>query len=747
MPQASVLIIDDRQDTVDFLRQNVLVSACYRVVVAPSAAAGVQKALEERPDLMIINLAMFEQGRLWVVEELRKAGMETPLIAIAPCDTEESVMRAYQLGARQYIVEPFTVERVQKAVAESIAEHRLRAERERSARSVSRAGAEAERWLRELRVLAGIGKSVISLLDEDQLMGRVVDAAVYLTGAEEGFLLLLDDSSGELHLRAAREISERSSRHFRLQVGDSLARQVVQTGEPVIFPGPGRLQRSKGQNGYPMRPLIHVPLQVGERVLGVLSVDHKAQGRTFTARHLQLLSTLADLAAIALDHGRLRESLRAQPPDVPEPPGFGGLNGVLGGLHEYQEQVEACIESVGNILARLREQVSSLETRLVQSAVLEKSLLGPGDLSGVVLSARSEDATRSILDSLSDGVLIVDVEGRVQLANRAASVMLGRPLVGQRLEQVCQDPRWSDMYETVRTAAQTNGSAASGDLASATAVLSTGTGMLRAQFRVRPFGGSASVGTVIVLRDVTAEREAQRAKESLGASLSQKLRTPMTSIGGYADSLLSESAGSLTEAQQAIVRRIGVDARQIDAVLEELAGKDVQGRWHFQRTSKVADLQAVIHDACGMMRPQMAGKDQTIELNLDPNLPGVQADGDTLFCVLADVLQNAHQCSPDGARIVLRAVNVRASWDNGGDLYVAVSVADRGGGIAAKDRRRVFDRLCRLENPVVPGLVDPGFSLPMVKALVEAIGGRVWLDSTPGVGSVLTLLLPVLSSA
>ena len=83
MPQESVLIIDDRRDSVRFLRQDVLDSARYRTMVAHDGHEGLQKALDERPDLIIINLGVSRSSGLRVLEGLRGAGDETPVIVMA----------------------------------------------------------------------------------------------------------------------------------------------------------------------------------------------------------------------------------------------------------------------------------------------------------------------------------------------------------------------------------------------------------------------------------------------------------------------------------------------------------------------------------------------------------------------------------------------------------------------------------------------------------------------------------------
>ena len=324
---------------------------------------------------------------------------------------------------------------MRKAVEESLAARRLRTERDQLAHSASAASLQAERRLREMSVLAGIAKSVAALLDKERLMGRVVDAAVYLTAAQEGCLFVLDEGSGELNLQAGRGSGEDVTGQSPLKVNDSLAYQVVQTGKPAIVSATGQQAPRGTERGDRVRPSMLLPLKVGERVLGVLAVDRETQDRSFTSHDRQLLSALADSAAIALEHTRLRADLRYRlegPPQTETPQVVeqnelarsASLQGVLDGLEAYRTQVRTCIESARMILTDLREQAVALETRLTEIASPETAYLPSDGDSGVAPAESSDRRLRAILDNIGDGVLVVDGSGKVDLANQAASVML-----------------------------------------------------------------------------------------------------------------------------------------------------------------------------------------------------------------------------------------------------------------------------------------------------------------------------------
>jgi signal transduction histidine kinase len=128
---------------------------------------------------------------------------------------------------------------------------------------------------------------------------------------------------------------------------------------------------------------------------------------------------------------------------------------------------------------------------------------------------------------------------------------------------------------------------------------------------------------------------------------------------------------------------------------------------------------------------------------VDPDLPLVQADPDTIYHALVSLLLNAHRCSPEHAEIQLVADRLDPQ-ENG---YVTLSVTDAGGGVSPEDVKKVFNRFYRLDAPHVAGLGDPEMNLPLVKVLVESHGGRLWMDNVPGAGNTFTLLLPIYESS
>jgi two-component system NtrC family sensor kinase len=305
----TVLVADDRTDNVDFLRQYVLEPNGYRTRAARDGREALRRALRGGIDLIICDLVMPNMNGLELMEELRHAGKEIPTILMTFHGSEETAVNAFRFGARDYIIKPFTVDEMVEAIDRALAEARLRRERDELTKNLLQANRQLEQHIKELRTHYGLARSVTLLLDLELLLNRVVEAAIYLTGAQEGSIMLLDEESGNLYLRAARGIGEKYARGFRVRADDSIAGRVLRTGEPIMLGGDQQEGTYKVKTDYFVKALINVPLKMGDAVIGVLAVNNRTTGRAFNSRHLRMLLALADYASIAIYNARLYQDL------------------------------------------------------------------------------------------------------------------------------------------------------------------------------------------------------------------------------------------------------------------------------------------------------------------------------------------------------------------------------------------------------------------------------------------------------
>ncbi len=156
----------------------------------------------------------------------------------------------------------------------------------------------------EVQTFFSLSQSLTEVLDLSEVLNRVVEAARYLTGAEEGMILLPDDEAGRLYLRARVGIDDEVAQNFRIKTEDTLAGQVFNTGEPALIGAQGP-QKVKTQ--YFVNALLYVPILLKGTPIGVLGVNNKTSHGEFSSQHLKLLLNLASYAAIAIENARVHE--------------------------------------------------------------------------------------------------------------------------------------------------------------------------------------------------------------------------------------------------------------------------------------------------------------------------------------------------------------------------------------------------------------------------------------------------------
>ncbi len=227
-------------------------------------------------------------------------------------------------------------------------------------------------------------------------------------------------------------------------------------------------------------------------------------------------------------------------------------------------------------------------------------------------------------------------------------------------------------------------------------------------------------------------------QQDIIASLVQELRTPMTSITGYTDLLLGESVGILGAMQRQFLQRVKTNITRMEGMLADLLQiTDIDtGQIKFEPAP--IDVAEMIKDTVMSSAALFRDREQSIRLELSDNLPKLHTDRDRVQQVLLHLLSNAALCSPNNAEVVVRA-QVPVEMPD----YMLFSVMDQGGGIAPEDRQRAFHRMYRADHPLVQGLGETGVGLSIAKALIEAQGGRIWVDSEMGVGSTFTFILPL----
>jgi two-component system NtrC family sensor kinase len=307
MSKETILIVDDNKEIVSAL-SDVLESKGYAVLSAHNGRHGLRLALEQKPDLILLDWNLPQLSGYQVLQALRDRGNQSPVVLMTIYGSESVAVQAFRLGIRDYIPKPFRVVETLNAIERALAEDRLRREKDRIAHQLEAANRLMEQQLLELTTLQAIGQSVTSVLELEKVLARVVEAACYFSDARESALLLLEENQDALVLRAHHGVDRSRPPNLRFPYSTSPLRQAIESGSPLFLNSGATDYSIKLKTDYLVRSLLYVPLSIQDRPLGVLGVTDKVDGQAFSAEDARLLTSLGSYAAIAIENARLYES-------------------------------------------------------------------------------------------------------------------------------------------------------------------------------------------------------------------------------------------------------------------------------------------------------------------------------------------------------------------------------------------------------------------------------------------------------
>jgi signal transduction histidine kinase len=229
---------------------------------------------------------------------------------------------------------------------------------------------------------------------------------------------------------------------------------------------------------------------------------------------------------------------------------------------------------------------------------------------------------------------------------------------------------------------------------------------------------------------------ADRLKSEFISSVSYELRTPLNGIIGFTEVLANQYFGELNERQQDYCRDIITASHRLLTIINDILdlASIEAGRLVLERAP--VDARAVLDGAAQVMADLAREAGMTLRVEPVSDLPALDADERRLKQALCNLVSNAIKFAPPGGTVTLSAVR-----DPGG--MVALAVTDTGPGIEPEDRERIFRAFERTRRADQPGQ-GAGLGLSLVRRIVELHGGEVRLDSTPGVGTTVACLVPVL---
>jgi signal transduction histidine kinase len=479
--------------------------------------------------------------------------------------------------------------------------------------ALERAVAGLEDEKRRVERFYRVGERLSAVLEIDALAHVALQEIGDAAGADVGALYAVTPEDPQtLAIAAVRGLHE-PQLPSRLTTDDGLAGQAL-------------AQRQTTRNDHE----AHVPLRLGDRVLGVVSLATTDERRLDLER-VRLAERLADQAAVALSN------------------------------------------------------VVSYRRALRQARI-----------------------NRAVLDATPDPVGLFSVDGRLVVQNEPMAV-LAAEVGGDALADGPGGDLDREIRDEVRVGPRT---------------------YLRYAGPVRD-GSGARMGRVVVLTDVTAERESERMKDEFFALVSHELRTPLTSIIGYLELVLDEE--ELSDDARRFLEVVQRNGRRLLRLVGDMlfVAQVEAGRLSLERAG--VDLAAVAAEAVEAARPQADRGRITLALEAE-GVRTLQGDRDRFGQMLDNLISNALKFTPDGGHVVVRL-------RDGGD-HVLLEVSDDGIGIAEVEQQQLFDRFFRASAATERQIQGAGLGLTIVKTIAEAHGGQVSVASREGVGTTFRVELP-----
>ena len=649
-----------------------------------------------------------------------------------------------------------------------------------------------DRLQETLNAILKVSELAASATAFPEAVQAMVRIATGLLRADQSSIMLVEGGSRELVVVAAYGLPPDVQIGARLPAGESVAGRVLATGQPLRL---GQVDRDAFVNFVPKsRPIessIVVPLRVAGRAIGVLNLASTNAQHTFTDDDVRVAQMFADQAAGLIHRARLHEHAEHRSSDlmalVDSSKGLLGtldieslLQQVLDGATRFaaSSQGFACLfdRDTG---ALARGVFRGMDKAIIRSVIdhpdvakaienIDLAVVKHDTLGTIMaLGLRTTRNTKGLLVVAADPDL---VEGRSELLRAFAqqcataigtaelhsvierkeseltSIIHGVPnpiiLVDARGQLVAVNPAAEQLFGI--SGVFTAGAPARGTLGNAEVEeLLVGDGELQGEvlvgspprtYKVRVNDvrvPGAPMGRVLIMDDITAEREIVQTQRDFVAMIGHELRTPLTLIKGFARMLLKRVEKATVQESREALTTIDAKAAQLERLIEDLLYvSGIESREASLRIETV-DIAALVRAVGNDVIQEHADREISLEVNQGLEWP---CDETKLGLVLRHLVENALKYSEAPTPVVVRAVDE-------GD-HLRVDVVDRGVGMVSSDLPHIFDRFRQVDGTSTRQHGGTGVGLYLCAQLIRVHGGRIWADSTWGKGSTFSFSLP-----
>ncbi len=575
---------------------------------------------------------------------------------------------------------------------------------------------ETQRRAQQLSTLNVITRQLTSTLDLQLLLKNILENAVSILNSEAGSLFLVDEQTDELIFQVTVGPVASNLVGQRLPAGSGLVGKAVISRQSVISnDAAGYNPTTDKQTGYVTRTILAVPMEVKDRVIGVIEIMNKKDALPFVLEDQNLLSAFAGQAAVAIENARLYtltdQELTAR---VEE----------LSVMQRIDRELNASLEV--NRAMRL-----TLEWAMRQSHA-EAGAIGFVEKLGVRLYAEQGYGTQ--LEKYKEDYLSPDHPAVREgiITGQPQRTLFDQPdaarsfLPNTRSQLIVPIKRESNVIGLfLLESTKTDGF----------------------QQSALNFLSRLSDHAAIAIANAQLYAEVQAAnvaKSDFVNFVAHELKNPMTSIKGYSELLASKAVGPITDMQSNFLATIRSNVERMNTIVQDLNDNAKIEAGRMSLDYKAVDVAEVVDDAIKSTKRQIEDKKQSISVDMLDNLPKVWADRTRIIQVLINFISNAHKYTQEGGDIIVHAAQAANEWDPDGVAEVVhIWVEDNGIGMKPEDQKKIFQPFFRSEDEQARKSPGTGLGLNITRSLVEMQGGRIWFESEFRKGTIFHFTIPI----
>ncbi|MFQ5610911.1 MAG: GAF domain-containing protein [Anaerolineae bacterium] len=563
-----------------------------------------------------------------------------------------------------------------------------------------------------------VNQTITSTLDLDLVLHRIMSMAVEILLAEAGSLFLVDESGQQLIFSVVLGPTGDQLVGATIPMGQGIVGTVAQSGEPLIIndvhADPRWNVSFDKATRFETHHILCVPMITQDKVIGVLEVINKRDGSGFNQEECNILTSFAVQAAIAIDNARRFTST--------------------------DQALAERVQELQFLQIFDRQLNSSLNLAQVSDITLAHALDSLGVSTGVI----------GLMQPDNEGLLFFATRGlnRKWERYRKTSWPLDRGILGRvgrtgqtaLVPEVKADPDCIPLNE--QAVSQMTLPILCDEQVLGVISLERDTPEPFDEKDVEFVRRLVDHATVAVQNAYLFEqvKTANEAKTEFMSVASHELKTPMTSIKGYAKLLEMGASGGLSDQQRDFLRVIINNVNRMDRLVSDLLDVSRIEAGRIRLELGQVRLSEVIGDVVQSVETQITEKRLTVNVDVPSHLPPVWADYDRLTQVITNLVSNAYKYTPEGGRIHISASASNGSPVNNG---LVVSVQDSGIGIAEEEHPQIFTKFFRSANPLARDVPGTGLGLSITKSLIEMHGGQIWFESELGQGTTFSFSLPL----